>query len=125
MLEKIVNQQLISYLENNKILSNNQFGFRTGRSTEDAVTLLTNIVSGQLDEGQKSIGLFLDLAKAFDTVSVPILLSKLEATGVRGLGLEWFRSYLTNRKQCVKLGTALSDAAGISFGVPQGSILTS
>lgn len=91
--------------------------------TEDAVNLLTETVSGHLDSQKKCVGIFLDLAKAFDTVSVPILLRKLEIMGVRGLPLDWFRSYLTLRKQCVKVGEHVSTLKDVSFGVPQGSIL--
>lgn len=69
------------------------------------------------------MGVFLDLAKAFDTVSVPILLRKLDAVGVRGIALDWFTSYLTERRQFVKIDQYSSDPASIDFGVPQGSIL--
>lgn len=123
LLERIVNKRLVSFLESNSLLMDRQFGFRQGRSTEDAVTLLTDIISAHLDNGRNCIGVFLDLAKAFDTVSIPILLKKLEAYGVRGSGLEWFTSYLTNRNQSVKIGDHVSSLRSIAFGVPQGSIL--
>lgn len=69
------------------------------------------------------MGVFLDLAKAFDTVSADLLLRKMEASGIRGLALSWFHSYLSNRQQYVKIGDLASDLLPISFGVPQGSIL--
>lgn len=123
LLEKIINKRLVSYIESNGMLSSRQFGFRQGKGTEDAVTLLTNIISTSLDSGQCCIGVFLDLSKAFDSISVPILLKKLESYGIRGNVLQWFTSYLTDRQQCVRIGEHTSDFRAISFGVPQGSIL--
>lgn len=123
LLEKIVNKRLINFLERNNTLSENQYGFRASRSTEDAVVALVNLVINKLDTGQKCVGIFLDLAKAFDTVSRPILLSKLEQSGIRGTTLDWFKSYLSNRKQRIKIESHYSDLSEISFGVPQGSVL--
>lgn len=123
LLERIVSKQLRHFLENNNLLSPSQFGFRQKKSTEQAVTLLTDKVSSYLDKNQSCLGVFLDLSKAFDTVSVPILLRKLELIGIRGLALDWFRSYLTDRKQCVRVDTFVSGPQSVPFGVPQGSIL--
>lgn len=123
LLEKIVNNRLVNYLEMNHLLSPAQFGFRRGRSTEHAVSLLLDKVATHLDQGKRCLGVFLDLAKAFDTVSIPILLQKLENMGIRGHTLNWFQSYLTNRKQLTKIGTDLSEPKHINYGVPQGSIL--
>lgn len=123
LLEALVNKRLVKYLEDNKLLSDKQFGFRRSKSSEDAINLLTKIVSSQLDMGLASIGIFLDLAKAFDTVSIPILIKKLEGLGVRGCALEWFLDYLSHRKQNVKVGSYVSDTYSMNFGIPQGSIL--
>ncbi|KAG7296291.1 hypothetical protein JYU34_021418 [Plutella xylostella] len=123
LLEKIVNLRLVKFLEANNLLSPVQFGFRQGKSTEDAASSLISSVSSRLDEGQHCIGVFLDLAKAFDTVSIKILLKKMECLGIRGHTLNWFESYLTNRYQRTKCNDLLSDAMPVNFGVPQGSIL--
>lgn len=123
LIEKVTNHQLLNYLERNNILSPNQFGFRQSRSTEQAVDLLVSEIVDCLDRGEKCLAIFLDLAKAFDTVSIPILLSKLEGLGIRGLALEWFGSYLLNRKQCVRVGEHISDFSNVDCGVPQGSVL--
>lgn len=123
ILEKVVNIRLVSYLEKNKIINTNQFGFREGKSTEQAVLKLTTEITSHLDSGQRSIGVFLDLQKAFDTVSIHILLTRLESVGIRGLALEWFRSYLSNRIQRVRIGDLVSDMDTCTFGVPQGSTL--
>lgn len=123
ILEKIINIRLINYLENNNLLSNCQFGFRPGKSTDDAVHELTNYVVGGLDNNNKIVGIFLDLAKAFDTVSIPILLNKLELLGIRGNQLKLFEDYLCRRQQCVMIDKYTSSDLPVQMGVPQGSIL--
>lgn len=123
ILERIMNKRLMKYLEDRNLLSQQQFGFRKNRSTSDAVSELTNHVAEVLDSGDKCLAIFLDIAKAFDTVSVPLLISKLEAFGIRGIQLDLFTDYLTNRNQCVKLGDSTSDPVNIKNGVPQGSIV--
>lgn len=110
-------------MEKFNIISNSQYGFRRKRSTEDAIVTLTSHVSELLDKGKKCLTIFLDLKKAFDTVSVPILLQKLESVGIRGTPLLLFEDYLSNRKQRVKIGEYTSGDCSVSFGVPQGSVL--
>lgn len=123
ILEKMVNGRLLNYLNKFNIISPSQFGFRQGVSTEDAVTALTTLVTEQLDKGNRCLSVFIDLKKAFDTVSFPILVCKLERIGIRETALSLFKSYLMDRKQKVKLGQHTSDDADISYGVPQGSVL--
>lgn len=123
ILEKILNKRLLSYLASKNILASNQYGFISGRSTEDAVLDLTGSVAKHLNEHQKPIGIFLDLSKAFDTVSVPILLKKIQSIGIRGIAFNMFNSYLNDRCQCVKVDNFLSDTVSLSHGVPQGSVL--
>lgn len=123
LLEKVVNQRLVGFLEQKNLLHHRQFGFRKGISTEDAVSSLVRRVCSLLDDGNPCIGVFLDLAKAFDTVSTPILLEKLHKMGIRGTVLAWFQSYLSHRQQYLKVGTHRSSPRTVSFGVPQGSIL--
>lgn len=121
ILEKLVTIKLVSYLEKNKLLTDRQFGFRKGISTNDALLKLTSTITKRLDAGEKVIGVFLDLKKAFDTVSIPILLTKLNSMGVRGHVLQWFQDYLSDREQRVRVDGHLSDAATCTFGIPQGS----
>ncbi|CAK1602723.1 unnamed protein product [Parnassius mnemosyne] len=123
ILEKVLNFRLTNFLKHNNIISDNQFGFVKGKSTEDATLILTETIAKHLDNKSKVIGVFLDLSKAFDTVSVPLLLHKMEMIGVRGIALDIFRSYLSNRTQLVKIGDYTSLPATVSFGVPQGSVL--
>ncbi|CAB3228446.1 unnamed protein product [Arctia plantaginis] len=123
ILEKILNKQLRCFLDKNRVIADNQYGFRSGVSTEDAVLDLTEFVARSLDRQTKCLGIFLDLTKAFDTVSVPKLINKLERVGVRGVTLDLFRDYLTHRTQCVKLEKYLSEEQYTLYGVPQGSVL--
>lgn len=123
ILEKVLNKRLMGFLEHESILSKNQYGFRRGVCTEDAVLSLTEAVSSILDKKHKCLAIFLDLKKAFDTVSIPILLNKLQNVGVRGAALNIFSDYLTNRTQRVKIKDKISQPSLLSFGVPQGSVL--
>lgn len=124
ILERILNNNLMKYLDVYNIIAPNQFGFLSGRSTEDAVTGLSDLLARNLDQGKKCLGIFLDLSKAFDTVSIPRLLLKLENIGVRGTPLNLFKSYLTDRMQSVIINNYTSNEYPLSnYGVPQGSIL--
>ena len=105
------------------IISQNQYGSRTKLSTNDAIYKLTNIINRTLHEGRKCITVFLDLAKAFDTVSHSKLIQKLEYIGIRGKVLDVFVSYLTNRTQYVKIGDTLSSVEIVKAGIPQGTIV--
>ena len=123
IFEKLVNNRLIEYLEKNNILYKHQYGFREGRSTKLAVTNLINQLVHYQDEGRVTVGVFIDFAKAFDTINHSILLSKMENYGVSGLQLNWFRNYLCNRVQYVQHNGATSSFKLSSCGVPQGSVL--
>ena len=123
VFEKIVHARLEEYLLENAILHNNQFGFRSELSTCMALLELVNKLAASVDAGEITVGLFIDLAKAFDTVDHSILLSKLQHYGIRGTALEWFRSYSSDRRQCVTIDGHESGFASIKCGVPQGSIL--
>ena len=123
VLERIMNTRLKKFLEDNKLLSDAQYGFRNKKSTNDAVYELTETIVGALDKKMKCIAIFLDLAKAFDTVSIPRLISKLERIGVRGSQLNFFKSYLNGRTQRVRIGDFTSNERPVDYGVPQGSIL--
>ena len=74
-----------------------------------------------MDNNKFACGIFIDLQKAFDTVDHKILLAKLEHYGVRGVTNDWFRSYLSYRKQFVSISGTESEIATVNIGVPQGS----
>ena len=76
-----------------------------------------------LEKTEIDCGIFVNLQKAFDTVEHDILLSKLEHYGIHGLANEWFKSYLSNRKQYVSIIGYDSNLADVKLGVPQGSVL--
>ena len=114
---------MIDFINKHEILYNKQFGFQKKMSTEYAVnTVVTNIINC-LEKKEQGFCIFLDFAKAFDTVNHEILIKKLEHYGIRGLALQWFKSYLSDRRQCTSIGDTLSDTDLIKCGVPQGSVL--
>ncbi len=124
VLEKVVVIQLQTFLRNNSVLEVFQSGFRALHSTESALLKVHNDILLTLDSGASAILVLLDLSAAFDTVDHNILISRLEHyAGVRGMALQWFKSYLTNRSFAVKVGECLSTSAPLTSGVPQGSIL--
>ena len=123
IMEKIMHERLYKFLELNNILYSKQFGFRKNNSTIDALIKITDKIRESVDKGKYGCGIFIDLRKAFDTVNHNILLLKMEHYGVRGPSLQWFRSYLSERKQYVYINGECSELKQISCGVPQGSVL--
>ena len=123
VLERLVYNQLDSFLEKYNIMYNYQFGFRKKHSTEQAILELTDKLKSAIDNRQLTCGLFLDFSKAFDTVNHKILLEKLQKYGIRGVPLQWFTSYLTNRQQYVRIDNTDSEMLRMTCGVPQGSTL--
>lgn len=123
IFEKLMYKRVTSYLNKHNILSDNQFGFRAGHSTTDAVFSCVNMLKMEKGNHQHVMGLFLDLSKAFDTVNHDILLGKLWHYGLRGISHKWFESYLSNRYQYTLIDNYVSSIQPTPIGVPQGSIL--
>ena len=123
LLERLVYNRLIAYITNNKLLYEYQFGFQKGKSTHLALILLVDKITEALDRGECVIGIFLDFSKAFNTVDHNILMMKLEKYGIKGIALQWFCDYLSNRTQYVTYNNHMSNKEKITCGVPQGSIL--
>ena len=123
IFERIMYNQLLSFINKHKLLYTHQFGFRINHAPELALLCLADKISDALANGEYVLGLFLDFSKAFDTVNQEILFSKLEFLGIRCVCLQWFRSYLSKREQYVVYNDILSSKQRITCGVPQGSIL--
>ena len=126
LIEKIVCRQLSRYIESapeGDILPNEQFAYRPNHSTEDALTIAIDHWCRSVDDGQYVGICFVDMSKAFDRVNHELLLAELHNCGIGGVVLQWFRNYLDNRKQAVKVGVDLSSPVSCTRGVPQGSVL--
>ena len=123
ILEKIVYKQLMAHLERHNLLFEYQFGFRPNRSTELAVTYFTDFIRKEADSSKATGAVFIDLTKAFDTISHSIMLSKLSHYGASDMELQWLTDYLFLRKQIVHFNGVFSEPNPINAGVPQGSIL--
>jgi len=123
IIERLLYNRLLQFIDKHNILSPNQYGFRKNISTSMALLDLVDKISTSTEKNEYTLGIFLDLAKAFDTVNHNILLSKLYHYGIRGIAYNWFQSYLSNRQQYVCLNNVQSSKLPIACGVPQGSIL--
>ena len=123
ILERIMYNRLLAFINNNNLLYDYQFGFRNKRSPNLALIFLVDKISTALENGEYVLGLFLDFSKAFDTVDHEILFLKLEHYGIRGNALALFKNYLSNRSQYVVYNGLQSSKQRITCGVPQGSIL--
>ena len=109
IIEKLMHSRLYNYLLKYNILYEYQFGFRKNHSTSLALVDVIENIYNLLDKKEIVIGLYFDLKKTFDTVNHDILLHKLSNYGIRGTTLDWFKSYLNNRKQFVSLSGFNSD----------------
>ena len=123
-----MHSRLNQHLQTNDILATEQYGFRKGSSTEQATYSLTNNILMAWNEKIHIGGIFCDLTKAFDCVNHDILIAKLEYYGIQEGTLNWFKSYLSNRKQRTKINinedqTHYSTWETVKQGVPQGSVL--
>ena len=123
ILEKVVYNRIIEFINKLNILCDNQYGFRKNHSTSLASIEFYDKVSSAFDRGEVAVGIFLDLTKAFDTVNHDILFDKLRHYGIRGVALDWVKSYFSDRLQYVDFNGNSSSLQKISCGVPKGSIL--
>ena len=104
-------------------MSPTQFGFRRGRCTSQAVLYLTEHIRKNIDIGNLTGAVYIDLRKAFDTVNHGHLLTKLSYHGIVNNELKWFEGYLFGRSQFVQYNSVNSEIQPVTCGVPQGSIL--
>ena len=121
--ERLLANHIMEYLEENRLLSGRQFGFRKGRSTEDQLLLSYGKIAREVDRGKVVDAVYLDYSKAFDVLSHSILLDKAESLGFSYQVLGWIRSFLENRILQVSVGGFCSGPRAVTSGVPQGSVL--
>lgn len=123
VMEKMVKVKLDKFLERNSIIPDNQYGFVRNRSCELQLQRSQYIIDDATDKNENVDIIFLDLMKAFDSVSHPKLIHKLQHLGIRGKLLEWFKSFLEDRTFTVSVENHYSDWRKAFSGVPQGSVL--
>ena len=123
LIENIMYKHLYSFFYSCSILYPLQFGYREQHSTLHALIGMTETIKETIEKSMFGCFVFIDLQKAFDTVNHSILINKLEHYGIKGIGLDWFSSYLSNCKQYVSVNGATSDYLDITCGVPQRSVL--
>ena len=114
ILERVVSSQLLSHLDESCLLTGFQSAYRRFHSTESALLNIQDDLFLNMSEGRSTV----------DTIDHSILFHRLyECYGINGLALSWFKSYLSDRTQSVKVGSVLSHPMDLKFGVPQGSAL--
>ena len=128
ILEEVVYVTVYNFLVETEQLYQSQYGFKTGHSCQNAISELIGTVLKNQEENKLTIGVFIDLSKAFDTLSHDILLRKLRKYGIRGTPLKWFESYLKDRSMRVKIPSSsgtmeYSTYHPLTYGTPQGSCL--
>ena len=123
VIEKLMQKQLFEFFEYYNILHPLQFGFHEKHSTLHALISMTETMKETIDNGMFGCGVFIDFQKAFDTVNHSILMKELEHCGIRRVSFDWFRAYLSNRKQYVSVNYGKgSGQKTVTHGVPQGSV---
>jgi len=123
IIEKIIYNRIYTFLEKKSVFHNYQFGFRNNHSTTLALINTIEAIRQSMENRDFTLGIFLDLTKAFDLVNHEILKHKLYRYGIRGPAATLIKSYLENRKQYVQIGQYKSKLKDVKMGVPQGSVL--
>ena len=119
ILERIMYNRVYNYLNDNNLLFHKQFGFRKSHSTDHALIELINSTYDSFNQNKYTLGVFIDLSKAFNTVDHNILIDKLNLYGIKNNSLKWFSSYLSNRKQFIQAGAIKTSNLNVICGVPQ------
>jgi hypothetical protein len=123
LLERIIRERLVTYLESNNLMNDNQHGFRPGRSCLTQLLEHYDAILEGLEKGANVDVIYLDFAKAFDKVDHGILCHKLRSMGIRGRLGGWLHSFLHDRSQKVSVNFSKSSYSRVISGVPQGTVL--
>ena len=123
IFERVLRERIVRFVEENNLLSNDQYGFRPGRSTILQLLVHIDNVIEILEKNKNADVLYLDFAKAFDKVCHKTLLKKLEGFGIQGKLLQWIKNFLSDRYQRVVVQGKLSEPERVKSGVPQGTVL--
>ena len=123
VFESQVSKQITDHFEYHRTFSAMQSGFRAGHGCTSATLKVLNDIITDIDERHYYAAVFIDLAKAFDSVNHHILFGRLDSLGFSNDCLAWFTNYFSDRVQCVKSEGLLSGPLAVFMGVPQGSIL--
>ncbi|KAL0841570.1 hypothetical protein ABMA28_015229 [Loxostege sticticalis] len=121
VVEKYVSQEIHKFYKNHEIITQNQYGFQSGKSTTQLLSKFTDEVNSYLNDRKHVLVLFIDFSRAFDTLDHKELIKKLDHSGVRGPLLRWCENYLHNRKFTVKVNDTYSDYKVVTEGTAQGS----
>ena len=124
VLERLVHRQLNDFLTNNNLLNQFQSGFRPGHSTTTALVKISDDIRLGIESQNVTILTLLDFSNAFNNVDHHILLRVLSSLNISPTVIDWFRSYLHGRRQCVRVGNTTSNWCDIFAGVPQGGVLS-
>ena len=123
ILESILKEQIVTHLNKEGLINDNQHGFVSGKSCLSNLLEALEYITLTLDRGQDVDGIYLDYAKAFDSVPHDRLIMKLAGYGIDGKLITWIRCFLTDRIQKVSIRGSQSSPVNVTSGVPQGSVL--
>ena len=123
LLESIIKDSIVTYLDQYNLIESSQHGFTKGKSCLTNLLDFFEVVTKELDEGNNVDLIYLDFSKAFDKVPYERLFNKLKSHGISGNVLNWIKKWLSNRRQRVCIEGEFSEWAEVTSGVPQGSVL--
>ena len=123
IMEQFIRDKIVEHMTENNLYSKCQHGFRKNRSCVTQLIEVYDTLTELIDDGKNVDIIYLDFKKAFDSIPHERLIMKMKGYGINGLTLEWVRSFLSDRKQRVRIGEKFSSMTNVTSGIPQGSIL--